>query len=524
MKLTMTLLIAVTITLVAHAEPTRVSPVRDDRDRCGRYLPPLEKPEEGDHFGRAVAVGDFDGDGYADLAAGAPHESSGYFFQQTGVVLVFRGFPSGSTFTDPANNEHERVEFVRWQKLSRWQFGTQPAKTNDWFGHALAVGDFDGDGFDDLAIGAPGANSPIGDMTGRVFVAYGSSNGLGEFDDISPSDAGILPTGEDMFGWALAVGDLDGDELDDLAIGAPQTLHGDEYAGHVSLMRGSDDGLVNWTGVNQAAPHTAVTPAGIGTGEPLGTHETYDAFGRSLAIGDLDDDGRDDLVVGAPGDREGGPFSGAVYVFQSAPEGMRGWARLDQTGLDANEEGDGFGWSVAIGNFKSGSPYAHEIIVGAPFEDVEGGPQQVGRIYAFENDGGELAGLSALFQTGVSDNGAGDMFGYTLLAYKRLAYNWLLLVAAPGDNRNGLSNVGEVLPFGPTEVGPTDLGAGNPTDSTYFYGDHAEAHLGRSMAIGGPSNTLVIGHDEDESESGGVWYKPHNSGHENIYQDTMNCD
>jgi FG-GAP repeat len=491
---------------------------------------PLETPEEDELFGHALAVGDFDGDGDADLAVGAPGESGGPLFPRAGAVLVFRGFPSGDTWQDPSGATHHRVDFMPWETLRRHHLGALGAKADDHLGHALVSGDFNGDGHDDLAMGAPGADSPLGTRTGRVFIGWGSANGLGEFDDISPSVAGILPTGMDEFGWALATGDFDGDGLDDLAIGAPGTKNGGGIeAGHVRVMLGSASGLVAWTGVHQAMPHTAVTPAGSGTGAPLGTHEAGDAFGASLAIGDLDDDGRDDLVAGAPGDKEGGPSAGAVYVFQSAAAGMRGWGRLDQTGMDTNEAGDAFGHAVAIGNFKSGSPYLHEIIAGAPYEDIEqAGIVDSGRIYSFENQGGVLSSLYGLYQTGVSDNATGDMFGYALLAYQMAGSYWLLLASAPGDNRNGTTNVGEVLPFLPTAVGPTDAGGGNPTDFTWIYGEEAQQHLGRAMAVGGPSDTTVIGHDRDASASGGVWHKRTTEGVDHLYEDSMNlpssCD
>ncbi len=525
------------VAMAVLASPAAAQLTRDDDDGRSEIDPVFENPsldcpteplgtvEDDERFGRAVAVGDFNGNGYADLAVGAPRlDAGGFWFTDAGAVFIYHGFPSGASWEDPAGGVHERVDFMPWERLNQYDVNNDGPKKDDFLGQALVSGDFNGDGYDDLAMGAPGMDSPVGILTGMVFIGWGSANGLTDFERIAPSDAGILPTGIDQFGAALATGDFDGDGRDDLAIGSPGYQNGDGInAGHVRLMLGSDDGLVAWTGVHQEMPQTAVTPAGAGTGLPLGTHEYFDGFGASLAIGDLDDDGRDDLVVGTPSDQEGAAPSGAVYVFQSAAEGMRGWARLDQTGMDANEAGDAFGYSVAIGNFKTGSPYTNEIIVGAPAEDIEeANIINTGRIYAFENQGGVITGLYGLYQTGVSDNTAYDAFGHALLAYKMLGSHWMLLVSAPGDNRNGNTNAGEVLPFYPTGSGPTDAGGGNPGESTWIYGDEAYQYMGRSMAVGGPSNTIVIGHDRNASESGGVWYKRTNESVDHLYQDSMN--
>lgn len=101
-------------------------------------------------FGHALAAGDFDGDGFDDLAIGAPGEDvSGH--DHAGAVFVLRGSASGLL--------------------------EGAAHKGDWFGHALAAGDFDGDGEHDLAIGAPGADLPSpGGGEGLVSVLRGSAS------------------------------------------------------------------------------------------------------------------------------------------------------------------------------------------------------------------------------------------------------------------------------------------------------------------------------------------------------------
>ena len=151
---------------------------------------------------KAAVRADFNGDGTADLAIGAPGENS------SGVVHVLYGAASGLT---AAGSQ-------LWSQDSPGIAGV--AEPGDSFGSSLAGGDFNGDGRADLAIGASGENS----FAGVVHVLYGSVSGLTAagsqlWSQDSPGVAGLAESFDD-FGAALAAGDFNGDGRADLAIGA----------------------------------------------------------------------------------------------------------------------------------------------------------------------------------------------------------------------------------------------------------------------------------------------------------------
>jgi hypothetical protein len=172
-----------------------------------------------DNFGASLAVGDFNNDGYDDLAIGTPAaDDSGS--TDSGAVHVLYGSSSG--LTDAGDQLwHQDVSGIEGV-----------AEASDYMGDALTVGDFNCDGYDDLAIGVPREDivitSSITDA-GAVNVIFGSSAGLSTVDSIwEQGSGGVDGTAEDNdnFGAALAAGNFNGDssssiECDDLAIGAP---------------------------------------------------------------------------------------------------------------------------------------------------------------------------------------------------------------------------------------------------------------------------------------------------------------
>jgi FG-GAP repeat len=198
--------------------------------------------------------GDFNGDGFDDLAIGVPGEdvdTGGGTVSDAGAVNVIYGSSNGLSATSPLPDQFWTQESTNVNDL---------AEEGDIFGNALSSGDFNGDGFDDLAIGVP-LEDVVTETRGTQFnagavnVLYGSSSGLSATSPIpdqfwtqDTSNVQDLAEGDDFFGTVLSSGDFNGDGSDDLAIGVPfedvDTGGGTIFnAGAVNVIYGSSSGL-----------------------------------------------------------------------------------------------------------------------------------------------------------------------------------------------------------------------------------------------------------------------------------------
>ena len=341
--------------------------------------PHVFAPSEG--FGSALDCGDFNGDGFDDLAIAVPGETV-LGTSHVGAVHVLFGSSSGLT--------SHRDQFWHMGVIGGHEITHAGA-----FGAALAAGDFDGDGYVDLAIGGPETDTVSTDA-GIVVVLHGDTNGLTDvgsqiWDQSNPFVQGA-PGMDENFGAALAGGHFDLNNFADLAIGVP----GDELLseGGVNVLYGGIAGL----GVvgNQLWTQDA---AGIVPG-----NEPFDLCGFAVAAGDFNGDGEDDLAMGCPGEGigENQVWEGAVVVIHSCgadllcPNGSL-FLHQDSPGVTGKPaSGDHFGAALIAGYFGD-DPFA-DLGVGVPGEtdDVSGIPS-AGATHLFYGAAGGLVLSPAAF-------------------------------------------------------------------------------------------------------------------------------
>ena len=248
-----------------------------------------------DAFGTSIAnMGDLDNDGYDDLAVGAQLDDAGGSNYGT-VHILFMDEDGAVKLAKEINHTKTNGPVLG----NGYQFGS--AVEN--------IGDLDGDGVNDLAVGVH-LDSDTGNKRGSVQIIFMNTDGtiksLVEIDDSTANGPEL--TNADWFGYSVAnIGDLDGDGVNDLAVGADKDNAGGANRGTIHIIHMNTDGSVKST--VEINNETTNGPS----------MKDQDFFGFAVAnIGDLDGNGINDLAVGAYGDDGGagvGNNSGAVHLI-----------------------------------------------------------------------------------------------------------------------------------------------------------------------------------------------------------------
>jgi len=426
--------------------------------------------DPGGEAGFSVAsAGDFNGDGIDDLIVGAPLGDDGGSLSGQAYVI----FGKSGSFTD-----------VNLASLGAGGFIIKGASTQDVTGYSVdSAGDVNGDGFGDLIIGAP-LDSDV-----QAYVIFGKGSGFGTIDLSSLGSAGFtikgISAGDRAGNSVASAGDVNGDGFDDLIIGAPyaddETLpDGGENAGEAYVIFGKAGGFGS-VDVSDLAADVGFILRGGATG---------DLLGASVAAGDVNGDGFDDLIIGAPLNDSGGYDAGSVSVLlNQTPPGsvsrvgsligqtIRGGA-FDDT-LDGREGDDVL---IAAGG--------NDILIGGQGDDrLDGGS---GRDVLIGGVGGDIYVIGDLLDTILEFDGEGADSVQSSVNHT-LAANVENLLLTGVNAINGTGNILVNVLTGNAAANRLDGGAGADTmngaggNDTYIVDNIADKP---SETAGGGTDTV----------------------------------
>ncbi|MFT5684500.1 MAG: parallel beta-helix repeat protein, partial [Myxococcota bacterium] len=283
-----------------------------------------------DRAGSSVSsAGDVNGDGFDDILVGAYASDGG-------------GTTSGAAYLvlGPVTADLD---------LSSADAAFTGEDTYDSAGSSLSsAGDMDGDGFDDILIGAFNNDSGGGSYSGSAYLLFGP---VTADLDLSSADVTLIGDAGERAGYAVSsAGDVDGDGFDDILVGAYSSDSGATDSGAAYLLSG---------------PVTADLNLSSADAMLTGADADDSASWSVSSAGDVDGDGFDDILVGAPYNDDGGSNSGAAYLVLGPVTADLDLSSADAT-LTGEDAGDSAGWSVSSAGDVDGDGF-DDVLIGAPY-------------------------------------------------------------------------------------------------------------------------------------------------------------
>lgn len=310
----------------------------------------------GGQVGYSVSgAGDFNGDGYDDIIVGAPYAS---YNGQAGTTYIIYGAASG-------------VDINLGSLTVDKGFILEGFTSEDNSGFSVSgIGDFNGDGYDDIIVGSPGLNRDSNNNAGGAFIVYGNltSTNFNLQEIFDENSRGFFILGENGLskaGYSVSGGgNFNGDDYPDLVISA---VNAEDYAGACYILYGGS----NNNNVDLLNFHLGQGIKIIGKNSGLGNG---DVIGQSVSlVGDFNTDGYDDLIIGAPYETDSANYLGVSYIILggiSNSVDLGDYSSNDYIKISGTHTYGYSGFSVATGDFNGDN--IKDILVGAPYATNQG--------------------------------------------------------------------------------------------------------------------------------------------------------